>query len=130
MTSDLQALRDGYRARKAELFAAIGASGNSTRGVRRSLQQLAQLADGVLRRLWADAGFGKPFALVAVGGFGRGELFPHSDIDVLVLLPSGHSPDAEPELKARIESFIGACWDAGMEIGSSVRTLEDCLAEA
>ncbi|MBN9407692.1 MAG: [protein-PII] uridylyltransferase [Burkholderiales bacterium] len=129
-SSDIQALRDGYRARKAELFEAIRGSGQSTRGVRRTLQQLAHSADDVLRELWTRCGLGAPFALVAVGGFGRGELFPHSDVDVLVLLPDGQSPDADPALKARIESFIGACWDAGLEIGSSVRTLGDCLSES
>ena len=68
--------------------------------------------------------------MLAVGGFGRGELFPHSDVDVLVLLPDGASPDTDPVLKERVEGFIGACWDLGLEIGSSVRTIDDCVAEA
>jgi len=67
---------------------------------------------------------------VAVGGFGRGELFPHSDIDVLLLLPEGQSPDRDETLRQRIETFISSCWDAGLEIGSSVRTVDECLAEA
>ena len=60
-------------------------------------------------------------ALVAVGGYGRGELFPHSDIDVLVLLPGAtrSSADADDALRAAIEGFITACWDIGLEIGSS-----------
>ncbi len=130
MTDDLHALRDDYRARKAALLESINTCGGSIRGVRRTLQQLATLADGLLRTLWSQAGFTGPFALVAVGGFGRGELFPHSDVDVLVLMPDGQSPDTDAELKARIENFIGSCWDAGLEIGSSVRTLSDCLAES
>ncbi|HQY76491.1 MAG TPA: [protein-PII] uridylyltransferase, partial [Rhodoferax sp.] len=65
-----------------------------------------------------------------VGGFGRGELFPYSDVDVLVLLPDGHSPETDAALKGKIETFIGYCWDVGLEIGSSVRTLSDCIAEA
>ena len=69
------------------------------------------------------------FALVAVGGFGRGELFPHSDVDVLLLLPDGDAADRRSS-PARIEAFIGHCWDAGLEIGSSVRTVDECLAEA
>ena len=74
-------------------------------------------------------------ALLAVGGYGRGELFPHSDIDVLVLLPPGHTLaawDASTEggdLKTAIEGFISACWDIGLEIGSSVRTVDECIAE-
>ncbi|WP_137891450.1 [protein-PII] uridylyltransferase [Ramlibacter sp. 2FC] len=128
--TDLPALRDQYRRDKAQLLEQLGAAGASTRGLRATLQKLAGLADGLLRELWQQAGLGAPLALAAVGGFGRGELFPHSDVDVLLLLPDGTAVDADPALKARIEAFIGACWDAGLEIGSSVRTLGDCLAEA
>jgi [protein-PII] uridylyltransferase len=128
--SSPQALRKLYRAAKAEVLATVATSGNSTRNVRKALAQLAHLADASLRQLWAYNGFEGPFALVAVGGFGREELFPHSDVDVLLLMGSDQSPDASPELKHRIESFIGTCWDAGLEIGSSVRTVPECLAEA
>ena len=68
-------------------------------------------------------------ALVAVGGYGRGELFPYSDVDVLVLLPSGAAGDDEAR-GAATERFITACWDAGLEIGSSVRTVDECVAMA
>ncbi|KRI00509.1 [protein-PII] uridylyltransferase [Curvibacter sp. PAE-UM] len=125
-----QTLREQYRARKAELLQNVSDSGRSTRGVHAALHQLARLADDSLKTLWKQAGFGPGLALVAVGGFGRGELFPHSDIDVLLLLPAGQSPDADEALRQRIETFISSCWDAGLEIGSSVRTVDECLAEA
>jgi [protein-PII] uridylyltransferase len=128
--ADLQTLRDSYRAGKTELLQAVAHSGSSTRSVRATLTRLARLADRTLKTLWQQAGLGEPLALVAVGGFGRGELFPHSDIDVLLLLPDGQAPDADPALRQRIETFITSCWDAGLEIGSSVRTVADCLAEA
>jgi [protein-PII] uridylyltransferase len=54
-----------------------------------------------------------------VGGYGRGELFPYSDVDVLVLLPA--EPDAT--LQPAVEAFVTACWDIGLEVGSSVRTV-------
>ena len=73
-------------------------------------------------------GIVKDSQLLAVGGFGRGELFPYSDVDVLVLLPDEHSPDLDATLKARIEGLIGSCWDAGLEIGSSVRSVAECLS--
>ncbi len=130
MTATPQTLREQYRARKADLLLAVSNSGPSTRGVHAALRQLARLADGTLKTLWKQAAYGPSPALVAVGGFGRGELFPHSDIDVLLLLPEGQSPDTDEALRQRIETFISSCWDAGLEIGSSVRTVDECLAEA
>jgi [protein-PII] uridylyltransferase len=123
-------LREQYRARKAEVLLAAVTSEASTRGVHLALQQLARITDASLRHLWKQAGFGTDPALVAVGGFGRGELFPYSDIDVLLLLPAGQSLDEDEVSRQRIETFISSCWDAGLEIGSSVRTVEECLAEA
>ena len=126
----IKALRENYKSQKAALLEPFAHSGGTTLNVRSTLRKLSQLADATLKTLWQDAGFDKPFALVAVGGFGRAELFPHSDIDVLLLLPNGHSPEQDAALKARIEAFISNCWDSGMEIGSSVRTVDECLAEA
>jgi [protein-PII] uridylyltransferase len=128
--SDLQALRTEYRAQKALLLEGIGRLGTTGRGVRKVLHKLSALADGLLTHLWAEAGLGEPYALMAVGGFGRGEMFPYSDVDVLLLLPDAISPEHNPDLKARIEAFIGSCWDTGLEIGSSVRTVAECLAQA
>ncbi|MFO6419579.1 [protein-PII] uridylyltransferase [Hylemonella sp. W303a] len=128
-----QALRQQFQARKAEALAAIGEGGTSTRGVHGVLRHLARLADDTLQTLWEQAGFGPRPTLVAVGGFGRGELYPASDIDVLLLLPTGwvvDGPGADEALRQRIETFISGCWDAGLEIGSSVRTIDECLAEA
>ena len=125
-----KALRESYRTQKAALLQPVAGGGASTRSVRSTLHKLAQLADATLKTLWQQAGFDKPFALLAVGGFGRAELFPHSDIDVLLLLPNGQSPEQDTALKTRIEAFISSCWDSGLEIGSSVRTVDECLNEA
>jgi [protein-PII] uridylyltransferase len=127
---DLQALRDDYRARKAALLDTLKEQGGSTRGIRQLLQRLARETDVTLRKLWQVASFPDTFALVAVGGYGRGELFPHSDVDVLVLMPDGTSADDNVDLKRAVEAFIGNCWDAGLEIGSSVRTVTECVALA
>ena len=66
-------------------------------------------------------------SLIAVGGFGRGELHPHSDVDLLILL--AESPPSE-KLRSAIEAFVTLLWDAGFYLGHSVRTVEACVAEA
>ena len=83
----------------------------------------AQLIDEVLREIWErHVGAADGIALVAVGGYGRGELLPYSDIDLLVL----HTPEALKEHSARLEPFFTFLWDIGLEVGSSVRTVEEC----
>jgi [protein-PII] uridylyltransferase len=90
----------------------------------RTLAAHAAFVDQVLQRLWKETISDRDIALIAVGGYGRGALFPHSDVDVLVLLPDGRRPDAA------IERFIGALWDAGLEPGHSVRTVSESVEEA
>lgn len=128
--TDLAQVRERYRAGKNALFESLEASGSSTRGVRKVLQKLARHTDATLQLLWEMAGFPPDACLVAAGGFGRGELFPHSDVDVVLLLPDNTRAEGHPALKAKIESFISNCWDSGLEIGSSVRTVADCVEEA
>lgn len=83
-----------------------------------------QLILNVWERLIPDE---EDITLVAVGGFGRGELHPHSDVDLLVLLAEPHP--SEPLRKA-IETFITLLWDAGFYISHSVRTVAACVTEA
>ncbi len=74
------------------------------------------------RHAWPDDGV----ALLAVGGYGRGELHPHSDVDLLLLLEhDDDTPYREP-----LTAFITFLWDIGLEIGHSVRSLADCEREA
>lgn len=131
--AELAHWREHYRSGKTDLLASLAQSGASTRGIRSRLQALARHTDKTLQQLWVRAGFPESCSLVAVGGYGRGELFPYSDVDVLLLLPDGTLIDAplgDSSLKVRIENFIGSCWDTGLEIGSSVRTESECLHEA
>ncbi|MBE7941168.1 MULTISPECIES: [protein-PII] uridylyltransferase [Ramlibacter] len=125
-----QAIREAYKRSKAALLEQLRGPGSSTRGIHTLLARLARECDAVLRQLWDAAGLPAGFALVAVGGYGRGELFPHSDVDVLVLMPDGASCESDEGLRGRIEQFIGQCWDVGLEIGSSVRTVDECVAQS
>jgi [protein-PII] uridylyltransferase len=128
--ADLSVSKEQYRQDKQALWAHIASSTANGRSLKRSLMRLAHLADKLLIQLWNQAGFQNGECLVAVGGFGRGELFPSSDVDVLVLLPEHADPEASAALKAQLETFIGSCWDSGLEIGASVRNLNDCLEES
>ena len=82
--------------------------------------------DEALVALWNAIGMPKQYSLVAVGGYGRGELFPFSDVDVLILI------DQEPDEvnTEKLETFCGSGWDIGLEIGHSVRTPKQCVEEA
>jgi [protein-PII] uridylyltransferase len=88
----------------------------------------AQIIDDLLRNIWrrtiADDHQG--IALVAVGGYGRGELHPGSDIDLQILV----RPESRDALRAPIEKFITYLWDIGLEMGQSVRTVAECAEEA
>jgi [protein-PII] uridylyltransferase len=128
--TDLSALRGKYRQEKQTLWSHIAKSTANGRGLKPTLGRLAKLADKLLVQLWRNAGFENGEALIAVGGYGRGELFPSSDVDVLVLLPNDVIAEESPDLKAKLEAFIGSCWDSGLEIGSSVRNLKDCIDES
>ena len=127
---DIAALRSQFRDGKKALITHFMASRATAPAATRLIKALTRHVDATLALLWAQTSLPASTALVAVGGYGRGELLPHSDIDVLVLLPEEASTDAGSPLKAAIEAFITACWDIGLEIGSSVRTLADCVAEA
>ena len=89
------------------------------------LRRHSALVDGTIRTVWRDTAV-EGAALVATGGYGRGELYPGSDVDLLVLLPGEPSP-AERE---RVEKLIGTLWDIGLEIGHSVRTVQGCVETA
>jgi [protein-PII] uridylyltransferase len=114
--------RDRLRLERDALVARFEAGGP----VEGLLKGLALSTDGLLRELAQSTGLEQHAALVAVGGYGRGELFPHSDVDVLILLE--HEPDAAE--RATIERLVGLLWDFGFVLGHSVRTVDECRAEA
>ncbi|WIT11475.1 [protein-PII] uridylyltransferase [Paucibacter sediminis] len=123
-------LKQHFKTGKAGLLQAFRDAEPTVGAATGLMRKLARHVDATLQTLWRQAGLPEGAALAAVGGYGRGELFPYSDVDVLLLLPDGLEPYQPGPLKASIEAFITACWDIGLEIGSSVRTVDECVSEA
>ena len=122
-------MRARFRDAKAARLAQFLAAPATARAALRLVRALSADVDLTLTELWSDSGMPATASLVAVGGYGRGELFPYSDVDVLVLMPN--SPDADGDAgRDAAGRFITACWDVGLEIGSSVRTVAECVAMA
>lgn len=97
--------------------------------IRQLVSLRARVIDRVLAHAWRALGLDTytDVALLAVGGYGRGELHPGSDIDVLVLHDQDPLGDAEAQA---ISDFITLLWDLGLDVGSSVRSLEQCVEAA
>ncbi|MGD8476450.1 MAG: [protein-PII] uridylyltransferase [Burkholderiales bacterium] len=92
----------------------------------KTLTELSDAVDELLRSIWSDTGHARTACLIAVGGYGRGLLYPYSDVDVLILLPD----DTDDATNERIERLVSVLWDVGLEIGHSVRTIGQCQEEA
>lgn len=90
--------------------------------------QQTGLTDALVTRAWQRffAAADPRVALIAVGGYGRGELHPGSDIDLLILLTT----PCHDEFRSAIEQFLTLLWDIGLEVGHSVRTVDECRDEA
>ncbi len=81
------------------------------------------MMDQLLAALWQHYEIPADCALLAVGGYGRGELHPHSDIDLLLLA----GKDIDEAMGDKLSTFITMLWDLRLDIGHSVRTLEECI---
>ena len=122
MTSLALTLKEQLKTERQAAIAAFQADGKPEK----LLTQLRQNVDAALIQAWQSFSLPPSAALVAVGGYGRGELFPHSDVDVLILLDA--APDAP--LQRKLEELVQLFWDIGLEIGHSIRTVDECLSES
>ena len=93
-----------------------------------AIRKRAWLVDQVLAYLWCQASLSPSdnIALLAVGGYGRAELHPHSDVDILLLLRDNE----DESFNEGLERFLTKLWDIGLQIGHSVRSLDECLESA
>lgn len=89
----------------------------------RLLRDHARLIDSLLQTIWRTLDLPAALALTAVGGYGRSEMYPYSDVDLLILLPE----EGADTCLDKLEPLIGLFWDIGLEVGSSVRTVAECL---
>ncbi|MEQ1488046.1 MAG: [protein-PII] uridylyltransferase [Methylotenera sp.] len=113
-----QQLKAGFANLKADFSQKPSAS--------RLFKQHCKLIDSLLSAVWAETNIDTHCCLIAVGGYGRGELYPHSDIDLLILMPE----NASESISGNVEALIGLLWDIGLNVGNSVRTLSECIIEA
>ncbi|MCK9990423.1 MAG: [protein-PII] uridylyltransferase [Rugosibacter sp.] len=103
---------------------------------RELLANRAGAVDDILRGLWITLDLPPTATLVAVGGYGRGVLYPASDIDLLILQPAAKTTDnpaqalAQAANEEKITTLVGMLWDIGLDIGHSVRTVAECLSES
>jgi len=87
----------------------------------------AAFVDATLNKLWCQHHLDEfQISLIAVGGYGRGELHPYSDVDILLLTQN----NIDTELEEKISSFITQLWDIKLDIGHSVRSIKECLKQA
>lgn len=88
----------------------------------------AEFVDQVLIKLWCQHNLDEyQISLIAVGGYGRGELHPYSDVDILLLT---QEEEIDSKLEEKISAFITQLWDIKFDIGQSVRSIEECITQA
>ncbi|GAB2191827.1 [protein-PII] uridylyltransferase [Sessilibacter sp. MAH1] len=90
--------------------------------IRRLIYERALFVDCLLHYAWHQFEWSEQCGLIAVGGYGRGQLHPYSDIDILILFEEDNIESASKS----IEGFVMLLWDIGLDIGHSVRTIEQC----
>ncbi|PRC92142.1 [protein-PII] uridylyltransferase [Solimicrobium silvestre] len=118
-----QKLKEQLKARHQLITAAFSQNQKKPEAL---LHDICHSVDTALIELWQALALPNDVSLIGVGGYGRGELFPYSDVDVLVLLPHA----ADDALRVKLELLVQQFWDLGLEIGHSIRTIDECLQES
>lgn len=126
MTNDLHNAVKAYRDGKERLIS----DWRETLDTDAFLKRHTELLDQAVHSLSASLSYAaqQGAAVLAIGGYGRKELYPFSDIDVLVLLDE--ESRANPEVVKEVEAFVQSLWEIGLPVGATVRTLKEALDEA
>jgi len=128
--SDLRDLATASRQALADGQAGLVAAWRQGRQPQELLAGRSALVDGVLRDVWTAMAMPETCALAAVGGYGRGILYPGSDVDLLILVPDRNHAACNDAVSAKLEQLVGLLWDIGLDIGHSVRCPDECMDEA
>jgi [protein-PII] uridylyltransferase len=121
-----QALEPGPRALYRQEFERLRREFEATGSGRGALRDRTQFVDKLALQLWEQyvaPTVGSGFALAALGGFGRGALFPYSDIDLLFL---AENDALRGRMKDPVRSLCQEMWDTGVRVSPTTRTLDDC----
>ncbi len=86
------------------------------------ITERASFIDQLLKTIWSHYISSDVASLIAVGGYGRGELHPYSDIDLLILC------EQIEQYQTPLSEFITLLWDLGFDVGSTIRTINDCFS--
>ena len=119
---------DAFRTELKDAHAELVERFRADESVESLVHARADLIDAILLEVWRSqlpSGYER-WALAAVGGYGRGELHPHSDVDILILVPEAPD-DAGRGIVERVVTFL---WDINLEVGHSVRTVKECAEES
>ena len=119
---EIAALRESLSNDRLALEKSFLNHGNTAR----LLKAHSRLIDRYLHHVWKHISMPAQIALVAVGGYGRGDLYPKSDIDLLILLYS----EPDEVLQQKLQTLISLLWDIGLEVGHSIRTIPQCQNES
>ncbi len=125
-TADLRTDPAAYGARMKALLDEADRAFAAGRYIDDIVKDLARAIDTLLLQAWRQTGLAErpDLALVAVGGYGRREMFPASDIDLLIL----HPPAPDEAQQEALATFLRLLWDSGLDVAPSVRSVDDCIA--
>ncbi len=120
MTLSSSEVKQWHQQAAAEIYGQYAAHKN----IRKTVSEYTTLVDSTIGKLWQKHLAASPLALFATGGYGRGELLPRSDIDLMILA----SDSIGSELEAPIAAFVTDLWDVGLAPGIAVRSHQDLVA--
>ena len=118
---------ESFKSFRPELLKLLKNRFNTEQNIYKLISLNTGIIDALLRNIWGAFDIpNNAAALIAIGGYGRRELFPESDIDIMIVLDNEH----DENVNQKIECFLTFLWDINLHIAQSVRTINDCIEES